>query len=179
MCPREGAGPSCAPHPLGFSRSGGIAFPGAQARPRGRGRAWGAEAFGLRSPRHRVPAAQGRPDGPDALPVRPVGVAVPPLAGAGSPALDPPSHSVFRAGRVHRPTSAPERGPLHPRSQGPSARSPGHDRRDAGRPQGAPSGERKKRGLRWGRNARPRRKRLKATSSPSFLFFPRALGPRW
>ena len=32
MCPREGAGPSCAPHPLGFSRSGGFTFPGEQAR---------------------------------------------------------------------------------------------------------------------------------------------------
>lgn len=111
------AGTSYAPTPLRFSRSGGFAFPWGQARPRGRGRAWGTpmpSASGVQAIRY--PPAQGRPDGPDAVPVRPVGVAVPLLARPGSPLLGPPSHSAFRAhGRVPQgPPRAPGREPLRP-----------------------------------------------------------------
>ena len=89
-------------------------MPGEQARPRGRGRARGADASGLRSPRHRVPAAQGRPDGPDAVPVRPVGVAVPLLAGAGSPALDPRATPPSAPGGFTDPPALPREGRCTP-----------------------------------------------------------------
>lgn len=97
----------------------------------------GADSCGLPSPRSRVPPAQGRPDGPDAVSTRPVGVAVPLLAGARSPALAPSATQPSAPGRFTDPPELPREG-RYP--SGMSPRSPGHDRGDTGRPKGAPSG---------------------------------------
>lgn len=85
-------------------------FPG-QARPRPAGPALGSDSFSLPSPSPSAPLAQGRPDGLDAVPARPVGVAVPLLAGTRARAVSP-RHPAFGTRRVHRPTRPPERGPL-------------------------------------------------------------------
>jgi len=74
-------------------------------RPRGAVRSLGADSCGLPSPRNRAPPAQGRPDGPDAVPMQPVGVAVPLLAGARSPALAP---SATQSSAPGRSTDLPE-----------------------------------------------------------------------
>lgn len=114
------------------------------------------------------PQSKGRPDGPDAVFVRPVGVAVPLLAGAGAPRW-PPRHSTFGNPRVQRPTRSPERAAApwdRPLAHLAGTAATLADLRES------PRGVKDERGL-LGRNAGPRRKQLEATNFPSFLFLSR------
>ena len=127
----------------------------------------GADSCGLQSPSSRVPPAQGRPDGPDSVPARPVGVAVPLLAGAGSPTLDPRATQPSAPGGFTDPPELPREGRC---PRGPSPRSPGQDRSDTGRPKRAPSG-REGRGVCWGETRGPDGSGSKPPTLPPFSSF--------
>lgn len=142
VCPR---GPSVPPYrPPRSLGAEAVPCPG-QARPRGASRASGADSCGLPNPRSGAPPARGRLDGPDAAPARPVGVAVPLLAGARSPALAP--------GPLRRPRPAGSQ--THQRSEG--AAAPALSRAHLARTAAALAGlgERKKGGVCWGETRSP------------------------
>lgn len=128
----------------------------------------GADSCGLPSPHSRAPPAQGHLDGPDAVPARPVGVAVPLLAGARSPARAPSATGSPSPGGFTDPPELPREGrcphtPPPPRRDCPLA----HLARTAATLAGLserPRGEEEERRL-LGPNTKPRRK-LKATNSP-------------
>ena len=88
-------------------------FPG-HTRPRGAGRSLRADSCGLPSPCTRALPSPGPPRRPrrrDRIASR---CRCSPASGSQEPRAGPQRQTVSRAGRVHRPSRAPERGPVPP-----------------------------------------------------------------
>lgn len=170
VCPPECSVPSY--NPLEFLEAQTLPSR-RQARPRGAGRALGADSCGLPNPTLPGTPSPGPPRRPRCRAHAASRCRYSPAGRSQESRASPQRHSAFRARQVHRPTRAPERGPL-PIWDCPLSHLAMTVATMAGLRERL-GGEKEERGL-LGRTRGPRRKLLEATNSPSFLFSSRAVG---